>query len=92
MTKTGLDQLRAGDLIKLKSNVYWYNIKRWDGILERLYIVLEYKSISSGILVDASTIKAWELPAQLSDMFLLKLLIDGSAQWVRATHDEIEII
>lgn len=87
-----LESLNCGDLIKLKSNVYWYNIKRWDGILERVYIVLEYKSLSSGILVDASTIKAWELRVRLSDIFLLKLLIDGSAQWVRATYDEIEIV
>ena len=87
-----LESLNCGDLIKLKSNVYWYNIKRWDGILERISIVLEYKSLHSGILVDASTIKAWELPARLNDMFLLKLLIDGSVQWVRATYDEIEII
>ena len=92
MTKTEFDQLHCGDLIKLKSPIYWYSNEKWDEIEERFSIVLEHKSLYGGILVNASTVGSWQLSTRLDDIFLLKLLIDGSVQWFRATHSEIEIL
>lgn len=41
MTKSGLDQLRAGDLVKIIGELWWYSTNDWDGVKERLLLFLE---------------------------------------------------
>ena len=42
MTKSRLDQLRAGDLVKIIGELWWYSTNDWDGVKERLLLFLEY--------------------------------------------------
>lgn len=41
MTKTALDQLCAGDLVKIIGELWWYSTNNWDGVKERQLLFLE---------------------------------------------------
>ena len=84
-----VEELRnhIGDLIRIKTELYWYGGRGWDEDAEKLCILLNSKSLSSpeGGRCAATC-------AVPSPQYALQLLIESEIQWVWACDNSFEIV
>ena len=87
---TFLEQLQShkGGLIQLKSQLYWYGGRGYDGNPGRVCLIL-----------DAATIAPAHAPAHAAvataataDGVIAYLLLDGSPQWVWVDKEDMELL
>ena len=84
---TILDRLRAhkGGLVQIKTQLYWYGDRGWDGNPGRLCLVLDATAV--GVATAAFTVAA----ARLQGAAAL-LLVDGAPHWVWVVAKDIELL
>ena len=79
-----------GGLLRLKTGLFWYCNGEWDGIYDRICIILdavtclEYPEVSAYTGVpDRYSSSRWMIAALL--------LIDGSPKWVWVDQQDVEL-
>ena len=86
---TLLEQLQAhkGGLIQLKTQLYWYDGRGWDGDPARVCLLLD-ATASAAYAPSALAAKAYEA-AKAAGAFLL---IDGQPQWIWVAEEDIALL
>jgi hypothetical protein len=85
---TFIEQLKAhiGGIVRLKTDLFWYDSRNWDGIEGRICILLDATiNPPDGTRVDAAS----SIIAAEAAMFLL---VDSSTKWVWASKEDVEFI
>lgn len=84
---TFLEQLQAhkGGLIQLKSQLYWYGGRGYDGNPGRVCLILDAATTTPG---DATAATAAVTTAAAAAY----LLLDGSPQWVWVAKEDMELL
>jgi hypothetical protein len=92
---TFLETLKSnrGGLIKLKSQLWWYDGRGWDNRPGRVCLIID-ATVPDGCVSDAS------VPGALSEFIrcggavvvAALLLIDGSPKWIWIKKEDIEIL
>ena len=84
-------QSHRGGLLRLKTELYWYDVGDWDNNPGRVCLVLDATVHAPG--TDAATVRAdgllGEVVGELADVLLL---VDGSPQWVWVAECDVEVI
>ena len=82
-----LQTLRAqvGGLLHIKSQLYWYGERGWDGTPDRICLVLDAAADSTPERAAAET-------ATFAAYVRALLLIDGGAHWVWVGPEDVELI
>jgi hypothetical protein len=82
-----LETLRAqvGGLLRIKSNLYWYDGRGWDDLPGRVCLILDADNRACD--AHARTAGADALPA-----LAVLLLIDGTPRWVWVNQADAELI
>lgn len=86
-----LETLRAhkGGLIRLKGGLFWYGGRGWDGVHDRICLLMDSVLTYDGApapLPDAATARAARSPGAAC------LLIDGRPHWVLVSSDDLELL
>lgn len=94
---TFIKQLHShiGGLIRLKSQIYWYNSASCDGVEERVCLLLditEEYSAPSGNLPDAEIYDSRYPNLDYDPSIIALLLVDASPTWVWVYEDAVEFI
>ena len=92
---TFLEQLQShrGGLIRIKSELFWYTGRGWDGSPGRICLVLDIGGAAPGFRVPVRVAAATSLPAaRRSDMDVALLLIDGRPQWICVSQEDVELL
>ena len=95
---TLLEQLQAhkGGLIQLKTQIYWYKGRGYDGTPGRICLLLDAAllAVGPGRRAHAATAAAALVPAALTGAATeaALLLIDGQPQWVWVAKEDIEFL
>lgn len=94
---TLLETLRAhtGGLLRIKSELFWYGGRGWDGTPDRICLVLD--TVPAGVDGDGSfnpvvgrcRCSANSSAAASADALLL---IDGTPQWIWVANEDVELI
>jgi len=86
---TFVESLRShrGSLIRLKTELFWYNNTEWDGTLFRTCLLLDARDYGRPACWKAYTANATTTRAAVSH-----LLIDGLACWVLMDEQDVEIL
>ena len=71
-------QAHKGGLICLKTELYWYDRRSWDGTPGRICLILD-ATASATAAAEAAAAAAF-------------LLIDGQPQWIWAAAEDIELL
>ena len=88
---TLLETLRAhrGGILRIKSQLYWYGGRGWDGTPDRICLVLDATD-SAAVPVTVSVTRAF-VYAEFCAITAL-LLIDGRPHWVWIGPEDVELI
>jgi hypothetical protein len=93
---TFLERLQShkGGLLQLKTALYWYGGRGYDGSPDRTCLLLDTAATSTTATVRSSTAAARITGADVSTGLGVEayLLIDGSPQWVWVADKAIEIL
>ena len=93
---TLLEQLQAhkGGLIQLKTQLYWYDGRGWDGDPARVCLILDATaSAASAVAVSGMRNVATprhERPVRAAAAAFL--LIDGQPQWIWVAKEDVELL
>ena len=77
----------TGGLLRIKSELYWYDGRGPDGIPGRVCLLLD-AAAGDGTLVAARTANA----ATRANTAAVLLLIDGAPHWVWVAQQDVELI
>ena len=77
-------QAHKGGLICLKTELYWYDRRSWDGTPGRICLILD-ATASATAAVDAAAATTEAAAAAF-------LLIDGQPQWIWLAAEDIELL
>ena len=91
-----LQALKAhrGGLIRL-TELYWYDGRGWDGVLNRICLILDASAdVSSASRPEprAGAAKGEKLRAAGVQLVAVLLLIDGCPQWIWVAKADVELI
>jgi hypothetical protein len=86
---TFLEELTAhkGGLILLKTNLFWYGGRGWDGVQDRVCLLMDAEVYAA----HAAAASAAAGPASARAAAAL-LLIDGCPHWVWVSSDDLELL
>ena len=76
---------RIGCLIRIKTELYWYDDRLWDGITERFCILLVVESV----LLCGQAARGRHLGY---NEVSLQLLIDGRPRWIILGEKSFEVV
>jgi len=76
-------QSRKGGLVQLKTELYWYDQKRYDGNPERVCLILD-----AAVVVDVIATTATDVAPGTAAY----LLIDGVPQWIWIAEADVELL
>ena len=83
-------QSRKGSLTKLKTELFWYGGRGWDGNPGRVCLLLDAADID---LAYGSTVLQAHTGATHTGMpAIAYLLIDGSPHWVWVAEEDVELL
>ena len=82
-------QSHKGGLIRLKSELYWYDRGSWDENPGQIYLLLDAAEDATTCPDAAVTTAAVRTQARATVAYLL---IDGSPHWVWAAAEDVEIL
>jgi hypothetical protein len=87
---TFVESLRShrGSLIRLKTELFWYNNAEWDGTLFRTCFLLDARDYGRPACWKACTANA----TSASSAAVSHLLIDGLACWVLMDEQDVAIL
>ena len=94
---TFLEELQShrGGILRIKSQLYWYGGRDWDGTPGRICLVLDATDLGTGTAVPAAgaaaATAAVAAPYTVVALAVL-LLIDGCPQWVWIDPEDVELI
>lgn len=91
---TFLERLQAhkGGLIRLKTQLYWYGDRGWDGNPGRLCVMLEAAAARAADPVAALATHAARFATVTIAAAVTHLLLDGRPQWVWVAEEDVEFI
>ena len=92
---TLLEQLQAhkGGLIQLKTQLYWYDGRGWDGDPARVCLLLD--ATASAASAAAAGLRAAATPRHVGPVRAAAaafLLIDGQPQWIWVAKEDIALL
>ena len=91
---TFLNKLKAhlGGLVRIKTELYWYEIARYgpDGVPGRIYLLVDAQEQISPDLLSATTIATIALPLVAPVSILI--LVDGIPKWVWTWDEVLDLI
>lgn len=90
-------QAHKGGLVHLKSQLYWYYDRGWDGVPGRLCLLLDAGAEPRALrhleaVVEAATTRARPATLLYGDRTAALLLIDGQPHWVWMVAEDIELL
>ena len=93
---TFLEQLQAhkGGLVRLKTELYWYTGRSWDGCPGRVCLLLDSETVrdsSSSDPESAKTVNAGPQIRSFGDATAC-FLVDGSPHWIWISEKDVEIL
>jgi hypothetical protein len=92
---TFLDKLKTniGGLIRLKTQLYWYDSNSWDGVEERVCLLLDVAAKCSLDVAASSPFSEGQLQARRRKAAgKVLLFIDDSPKWVLLSKEAVEFI
>ena len=93
---TLLEKLQAhrGGLVRIKSELYWYDGRGWDGNPGRLCLVLDATAVAAGGPPATATVAAEALRRTAAALTVAAtlLLIDGAPRWVWMVETDVELL
>ena len=78
-----------GGLVRIKTQLYWCDGRGWDGVHDRVCLLLNTDAASVGIDIAAATAT---LALSLAVATPALLLIDGRPQWVWVDQEDVELL
>ena len=90
---TLLEELTAhkGGLVCLKSELFWYGGRGWDGIPERVCLLMDSARTYVGTPRDAAA-RTRYAPVSVAAPLAACLLIDGCPHWVWIAPADVELL
>ena len=85
-------------LLLLKTELWWYGGRGWDGIRERVCLLMDARDAAelSLSLSDAHFARAsagsWSAASAGAEDGSTLLLVDGQPHWVRVTQTDVELL
>ena len=98
---TLLEQLQAhaGGLVKIKTQLFWYGGRGWDGTPDRICLILDTAAAPSDAASRSAASIAARSAASRSAASIgggaaaaALLLIDGAPHWVWVAQEDVEIL
>ena len=93
---TFLKKLKAhvGGLVLIKTELYWYKTRKWDGAHESVHLLLDVLDPAEDVAGDISPEAAarWTCPIEAASPIAVLLFIDGSPKWVWIYHVAVELL
>ena len=92
---TLLDRLQAhkGGLVRIKSELYWYDGRGWDGVPGRIGLVLDARPAGAVSTTTAAiSHAAVGVDPATATVAVALLLVDGAPHWVWATEADVELL
>ena len=85
---TLLEQLQAhkGGLIQLKTQLYWYDGRGYDGTSGRICLILDATASAASAAATADKLRTATAAAAAF------LLIDGQPQWIWVAKEDVELL
>ena len=83
-------QSRRGSLLRLRTELFWYDGRGHDKNPGRICLLLDATSAGSVELLDASA--AFAASANLAATFAVHILVEGRPQWIWISEQDIEVI
>lgn len=78
-----------GGLIRLKTQLFWYNSSSWDRVEERVCLLMDVASDYDRVLLPDATVALGSKPRSAIDVLLF---MDGSPKWAFLTKEDVEFI
>ena len=90
---TLLDRLHThkGGLVQIKSELFWYDGRGWDGVPGRIGLVLDARPAGAVSTTTAATPTA-AVAMSLVTVAVALLLVDGAPHWVWVVAKDIELL
>jgi hypothetical protein len=88
---TLLEDLTAhkGGLVRLKGGLYWYGGRGWDGVHDRICLLMDARDADTAVAATRGVLAA---PAALRRAPVACLLIDGRPHWVWIAPADVELL
>ena len=88
---TLLKELTAhkGGLILLKTELFWYGGRGWDGVHDRICLLMDARDADTAVAATRGVLAA---PAALRRAPVACLLIDGRPHWVWIAPADVELL
>jgi hypothetical protein len=89
---TLLEELQShkGGLVRIKTQLYWYSGRGWDGVHDRVCLLLN--ADNTGADGTAAFAAARTTAPALTDASVALLLVDGQPHWVWVGADDLELL
>ena len=87
---TFLEDLQAhkGGLVRIKSDLFWYGGRGWDGITGRVCLLMDTAAAEAVASAAASTAAPRAAVAHTAAL----LLVDGAPHWVWVAQADVELL
>jgi hypothetical protein len=95
---TFLEELTAhkGGLIRVKTELFWYGGRGWDGVHDRICLLMDSALTYDGAPATRTTHDPWATAAARAGVIeaaaIACLLIDGRPHWVRLALADLELL
>ena len=91
---TLLEQLQAhkGGLIQLKTQLYWYDGRGYDGTSGRICLILDATASDAAAGLRAAATPATNPAGNVYAAAAAFLLIDGQPQWIWVAEEDIALL
>jgi len=83
-------QTRKGGLLRLKTQLYWYDVAR-NEIVDRICMLLDATTVVTAAATTVAAARSAAAHVRSSTPAAL-LLIDGSPQWIWITEADVELL
>jgi hypothetical protein len=84
-------QAHRGGLLLIKSQLHWYGGRGWDGVPDRLCLVLDAVAVAASPRIAAGTRTVITYGPRAASA-AVHLLIDGSPRWVWVADRDVELL
>jgi hypothetical protein len=88
-----LQELRShrGGLLLLKTQLYWYGGRGWDGIRGRVCLLLNADAARTPAAGTAAASR-YASPARIGVTAPIELLVDGAPHWIWVAQEDVELL
>jgi len=85
-------QAHKGGLIRLKTQLFWYGGRGFDGTPGRLCLLLDADAVRINAAATPIAAAYAAVPAADTDVAHTLLLIDGRVEWVGVAEGDVEVV